>query len=108
MNTSEARKRIEKLRDVIEHHNHRYYVLSDPDISDFDYDLLMNELSTLESKYPDFRDVNSPSQRVGSDLNREFTQVEHVYPMLSLSNTYSEEEVRDFDQRVRKTISDDF
>jgi len=108
MDTSEARKRIEKLREVIEHHNHRYYVASDPDISDFEYDMLMNELITLESKYPEFGDVNSPSQRVGSDLNREFTQVEHVYQMLSLSNTYSEEEVRDFDQRVRKTISDEF
>ena len=108
MNKSEARKRIEKLREAIEHHNHRYYVMSDPEISDFEYDLLMNELSTLENKYPEFADMNSPSQRVGSDLNREFTQVEHVYPMLSLSNTYSEEEVREFDRRVRKTLSEDF
>lgn len=108
MDRSEARDRIEKLRTTIEYHNHRYYVMSDPEISDFDYDLLINELVSLESRYPEFMDENSPSQRVGSDLNREFTQAEHVYPMLSLSNTYSEDEIRDFDQRVRKAIGDDF
>ncbi len=108
MNASDARDRIAKLRESIEHHNHQYYVLSDPKISDFEYDILMNELLTLEKKYPDLKDDNSPSQRVGSDLNREFTQVEHVYPMLSLGNTYSEEEIRDFDTRVRKAIGDDF
>ena len=96
------------MREAIEYHNHRYYVLSNPEISDFEYDLLMNELITLEKKHPQYRDENSPSQRVGSDLNREFEQVEHVYPMMSLANTYSEEELKDFDQRVRKTIGDDF
>ena len=108
MDPSAARKRIGELREAIEYHNHRYYVLSNPEISDFEYDLLMNELITLEKKHPQYRDENSPSQRVGSDLNREFEQVEHVYPMMSLANTYSEEELKDFDQRVRKTIGDDF
>jgi DNA ligase (NAD+) len=96
------------LREAIEHHNHRYYVMSEPEISDFEYDLLMSELDTLEKKYPDLQEENSPTSRVGSDLNREFTQIEHTYPMLSLANTYSEDEIRDFDQRVRKIIDDDF
>lgn len=108
MNRSEASERISQLRETIEHHNHRYYVMSDPEISDFEYDLLLNELITLEGKYPELKDKNSPSQRVGSDLNREFEQFEHIYPMLSLANTYSEDELRDFDQRVRKLIGDDF
>jgi DNA ligase (NAD+) len=108
MDTSQARERIEKLRETIEHHNHRYYVLSEPEISDFEYDALMNELIALESKYPELKDENSPSMRVGSDLNKEFEQAEHVYMMLSLSNTYSEEEIREFDQRVRKALREDF
>ena len=96
------------MQEAIEHHNHRYYVMSEPEISDFEYDLLMSELDTLEKKYPDLQEENSPTRRIGSDLNREFTQIEHIYPMLSLSNTYSEDEIRDFDQRVRKIIEDDF
>ncbi|HEC42745.1 MAG TPA: NAD-dependent DNA ligase LigA [Bacteroides sp.] len=108
MNRSEAQKRIRQLQEAIEHHNHRYYVMSEPEISDFEYDLLMSELDTLEKKYPDLQEENSPTRRIGSDLNREFTQIEHIYPMLSLSNTYSEDEIRDFDQRVRKIIEDDF
>ncbi len=108
MNKKEANNRIIELRKVLEHHNYQYYVLSRPEISDFEYDLLINELSTLESKFPEFIDENSPSQRVGSDLNREFEQMVHRYPMLSLGNTYSEEEINDFDRRVRKVIGDDF
>ena len=100
--------RIRELREAIRHHNHRYYIISQPEISDFEYDLMMNELQTLEKEFPEFNDVNSPSQRVGSDLNREFVSVAHKYPMLSLSNTYSEEEISDFDGRVRKVIGDDF
>jgi len=108
MNRSEAKKRIEELRKQIESHNYKYYVLSKSEISDFEYDLLMNELITLEKKYPEFADENSPSCRVGSDINRDFEQMAHRYPMLSLSNTYSEEELKDFDNRVRKTIGNDF
>jgi len=108
MDRSEAAKRIGELRRLIEHHNHLYYVLSKPEITDFEYDLLLNELITLEKKIPELDDDNSPSKRAGSDINREFVQMEHKYPMLSLGNTYSEEELVDFDNRVRKTIGDDF
>ncbi len=108
MNRSEAGKRIEELRKLIEHHNHLYYVLSKPEITDFEYDMLLNELITLEKKFPEFYDDNSPTKRIGSDINRNFVQMEHKYPMLSLGNTYSKEELIDFDNRVRKTIGDDF
>lgn len=104
----EPQQHIEKLRRQIEHHNYQYYVLSKPEISDFEYDLLMNELITLEKKYPEFADEYSPSMRVGSDISREFIQMEHRYPMLSLNNTYSEEELKDFDVRIRKIIGSDF
>lgn len=102
MNNSEVRERIEKLRREIEDHNRRYYILNQPVISDFEYDLLINELATLEKKYPEFASDDSPTRRVGSDLTREFRQYEHKYPMLSLGNTYSFEELDDFDQRTRK------
>jgi len=105
MEKSEAKARIEKLRTEIEEHNHRYYVLNQPLISDFKYDILLNELDNLEKKYPEFIIEGSPTRRVGSDITREFVQYEHRYPMLSLGNTYSEEELREFDNRIRKTIS---
>ncbi len=108
MDKAAADKRIRELRESLRHHNYRYYILSRPEITDFEYDIMMNELQALEKEFPAFSDVNSPSQRVGSDLNREFLQVAHKYPMLSLSNTYTEEEVREFDARVRKLIGDDF
>ena len=94
--------RIAELRSVLEEHNHRYYILSQPVINDLEFDLLLKELEKLETENPDFFDPNSPSQRVGSDLNKEFKQVRHQYSMLSLSNSYSEEELRDFDQKIRK------
>jgi DNA ligase (NAD+) len=108
MNRTEAGKRIEELRKQIEYHNNLYYVLSKPEISDFEYDMLLNELITLEKKFPEFSDENSPTRRVGSDINRDFIQLEHKYPMLSLGNTYSREELVDFDKRIKKTIGDDF
>ena len=108
MDKAAADKRIRELREALRHHNYRYYILSRPEITDFEYDIMMNELQALEKEFPAFSDVNSPSQRVGSDLNREFLQVAHKYPMLSLSNTYTEEEVLEFDARVRKLIGDDF
>ncbi len=107
MTQSEARDRIEKLRREIEGHNHRYYVLNQPDITDFEYDLLLNELDALERKYPRFLSEDSPTRRVGSDITAEFVQYEHRYPMLSLGNTYNEEELREFDARVRKMASGD-
>lgn len=108
MNRSEAEKRIGELRKQIEHHNYLYYVLSKPEITDFEYDILLNELVTLEKKYPELSDDNSPSKRIGSDINKEFVQMEHRYPMLSLGNTYSQEELIDFDKRIKKVIGDDF
>lgn len=108
MNQEEARVRIEILRKELNNHNHQYYVLSQPLISDFEYDLLMQELMTLEKNFPAFFDPNSPSQRVGSDINEEFVQVEHKTPMLSLGNTYSLEELQDFDKRIKKIINEDF
>ena len=105
MKQSEVKARIDVLRVQIEEHNNRYYVLNQPVISDFDYDILLNELDTLEKKFPEFASDDSPTRRVGSDLTKEFKQVEHTYPMLSLGNTYNEDEIREFDNRVRKTIS---
>lgn len=104
MNQEEARVRIEKLRKELNNHNHKYYVLSKPSISDFEYDLLMQELITLENKYPELYNENSPSQRIGDDTRKEFEQILHKYPMMSLGNTYSREELTEFDKRVKKTI----
>ncbi|MCX6320934.1 MAG: NAD-dependent DNA ligase LigA [Bacteroidia bacterium] len=105
MKQSEAKEHIEKLRKEIEEHNHRYYVLNQPLISDFEYDILLNELDTLEKKFPEFIIEGSPTHRVGSDITKEFEQYEHIYPMLSLGNTYSEEELREFDTRIKKNTS---
>ncbi|MGB4293002.1 MAG: NAD-dependent DNA ligase LigA, partial [Bacteroidales bacterium] len=107
MKLSEAKKRIEELRKEINEHNRRYYVLNDPIISDFEYDLLMNELETLEKMFPELITEDSPTRRVGSDLTKEFIQYRHKYPMLSLSNTYSAEEVMDFHNRVIKVAGKD-
>lgn len=108
MTIEEAEKRIIYLREELEKQNYNYYVLNQPKISDYDFDMLMEELIQLENEFPEFFDENSPSQRVGSDINREFKQVAHKYQMLSLSNTYTEEEVRDFDQRARKLTDEKF
>lgn len=105
---SETEARIDLLREKLNYHNHRYYVLSAPEISDFEYDQLMNELLALEKEHPEFRDPNSPTSRVGSDLNNAFEQVAHTYPMLSLSNTYSLEELYDFETRNRRILDEDF
>jgi len=108
MTTENIQKRIAELRSALDEHNHNYYVLSQPVISDQEFDILMKELEELESENPDFFDPNSPTQRVGSDLNKEFEQVRHQYSMLSLSNSYSEEELRDFDQKIRKLTDQTF
>lgn len=97
-------ERIQQLREEINEHNYRYYVLSQPVISDFAYDQLMNELIRLEQEHPEYFDPLSPTQRVGSDSDNTFEQVAHAYPMLSLTNTYSKEEIKDFDQRTRKLV----
>jgi DNA ligase (NAD+) len=99
-----VKERIFQLREMIEHHNHLYYVNAQPAISDFEYDKLMQELISLEKQHPEFADPNSPSQRVGNDTDNTFVQVRHDYPMLSLDNTYSRQEVEDFHERVRKAL----
>ena len=98
----EVKKKIAALRQEIEQHNHNYYKLNQPTITDFEFDILMSDLIALENKFPQFSDPNSPTQRVGSDISREFEQVLHQYPMLSLSNSYSDTEVLEFVQRVEK------
>ncbi|MFB6342537.1 NAD-dependent DNA ligase LigA [Saccharicrinis sp. FJH62] len=107
MNT-EIKQRIEKLREQLNHYNYRYYVLNDPSIDDYQYDMMMKELQALEERHPEFDDPSSPTKRVGSDLNQSFTSVKHKYPMLSLGNTYNEEELADFDGRVQKALSDPY
>jgi len=101
-------EKIESLRRELEQHNYNYYVLSQPSITDFEFDAKLRELQKLEEEHPEFFDSNSPTQRVGSDISDGFNQVAHVYPMLSLGNTYSEAEVRDFYERVRKGLNEDF
>ncbi|MCF8378390.1 MAG: NAD-dependent DNA ligase LigA [Bacteroidales bacterium] len=108
MDKEQARKRIEVLTQEINQHNHNYYVLSSPVISDYDFDMLLEELILLEKEYPEFLLPDSPSQRVGGEITKEFNQVNHANPMLSLANTYSEEELRDFDKRVQKLLNDDY
>ncbi|WP_299578090.1 NAD-dependent DNA ligase LigA [uncultured Sunxiuqinia sp.] len=108
MATESIQQRIQQLRQELEEHNYKYYVLSSPVISDYDFDMKLKELEQLEQEHPEFQDPNSPTQRVGSDSNQEFTQVAHKYPMLSLSNSYSKEELLEFDNRIRKLIGDEF
>lgn len=100
----EIKQRIDWLRNELHRHNHNYYILNAPEISDQEFDHMMRELQDLEQEHPEFEDPNSPTMRVGSDLNKEFQQVAHQYPMLSLANTYSESEVADFYERVRKGL----
>ncbi len=97
----EVKEQIERLRSELDRHNYNYYVLNAPEISDQEFDRMMRELQDLETAHPEFDDPDSPTKRVGSDLNQEFVQVPHRYPMLSLSNTYNKQEVADFYERVR-------
>ena len=100
--------KIKALREALEQHNYNYYVLSAPTISDREFDEMMKELQTLEEAHPEYADPHSPTQRVGSDLSKEFEQVVHKYPMLSLGNTYSEEEVKDFYERIARDLNEPF
>ena len=108
MNEQEVKIRIKELTDLINQHNYNYYTLSQPTVSDFNFDMMLKELESLELQYPALADPNSPTQKVGGQITKNFIQVKHKYPMLSLGNTYSEEELREFDERVRKSIGDDF
>lgn len=100
----EVKEQIERLRNELHRHNYNYYVLNAPEISDQEFDRMMRELQDLEAAHPEFDEPDSPTRRVGSDLNQEFVQVPHRYPMLSLSNTYNKQEVADFYERVRSGL----
>lgn len=114
INKKEAKERIEFLRNELNKQNYRYYVLNDPQISDYEYDSMMSDLAALEKMFPEFASPDSPTVKVGSDLGgktagtKEFKQYRHRYPMLSLGNTYSIEELMDFDRRVRESAGEDF
>ena len=105
MDMMNEKQRIEQLREELHAHNYRYYVLNQPTIGDQEFDMLMHELQDLEARHPEMYDANSPTQRVGSDLQKEFRQVPHRYPMLSLANTYSEQDVRDWYESVSKGLA---
>jgi len=108
MDIFEAQDKIIALTEELKEHNYRYYVLNQPSISDFDFDQKLKELQQLEAQFPQFAKEDSPTKRVGGEICKEFKTVKHRYPMLSLGNTYSREELADFDARIRKSIGDDF
>ena len=99
-----VQEKIESLRKAVSEHNYQYYVLAQPLISDYEFDMLLQELIQLEAKHPEYFDANSPTQKVGGAVNKNFDSFTHEYPMLSLGNTYNEEDLRDFDQRVEKQL----
>jgi DNA ligase (NAD+) len=104
MTEAQAKKKIEELSKEIEKHNYNYYALDKPAISDYEFDMLLEELIRLEKEFPQFLSPDSPSQRVGGAITKEFKTVKHKYPMLSLGNSYSKDELTDFDERVRKGL----
>jgi len=107
MTASEAKEKIQQLTQVINQHNYNYYVLSNPTVSDYDFDMLLEQLIKLEQEFPEFADENSPTKRVGGDITKEFETVKHKYPMLSLGNSYSKEEIADFETRIKKLVEDE-
>ena len=107
MNTNEIRKRIEELTQQLQQHNHNYYVLDKPSVSDYDFDMMLKELEKLEQDHPDLKLPDSPTQRVGGEPTKSFDTVTHIHPFLSLSNTYSQQDLIDFDGRVRKIVGDE-
>jgi DNA ligase (NAD+) len=104
MNQAEAKAQIDSLSKTLQEHNYRYYVLSNPSISDYAFDMLLKQLESLEAAYPELAWPNSPTQEVGGDITKNFVQTAHKYPMLSLGNTYSKEELLEFDERIKKSI----
>ena len=108
MNELEAKIMIDELCNQIEKHNYNYYTLSNATISDLAFDQLLNQLITLENQFPHLQNPNSPTLKVGGSITKDFTTVKHKYPMLSLGNTYNEEDLRDFDDRIKKSIGEDF
>lgn len=107
MTHEEAKSKISSLTTSINQHNYNYYVLSSPTISDYDFDMLLEELIKLESEFPDLAQDNSPTKRVGGEVTKEFETVRHKYPMLSLGNSYSKEEITDFETRIKKLVEDE-
>ncbi len=107
MNSNEAQSEIKKLTEELNRHNHLYYVESNPSISDYDFDMLLKRLQDLEEQFPEFASPASPTKRVGGDITKKFESVVHRYPMLSLSNTYSQEEIQDWVTRISKSIETD-
>jgi DNA ligase (NAD+) len=108
MSPAEAKSQIVALTSDLKQHSYNYYVLAMPTISDFDFDKKLEALIALEKQFPEFADPDSPTQKVGGDITKEFITVKHKWPMLSLGNTYNEQELLDFDQRIRKAIGDNF
>ncbi len=106
MEKTKARQRIQEITEKINDYNYRYYILSKPVISDYEFDMLLEELQQLEKEFPEFASPDSPTQRVGGDITKNFQQVKHRYPMLSLANTYSEQELLDFENRVVKAVGE--
>ncbi|MCB0380778.1 MAG: NAD-dependent DNA ligase LigA [Flavobacteriales bacterium] len=107
MTHEEAKSKISSLTSTINQHNYNYYVLSNPTITDYDFDMLLEELIKLESEFPDLAEENSPTKRVGGEVTKEFETVKHKYPMLSLGNSYSKEEITDFETRIKKLVEDE-
>lgn len=107
ISTESSHKKIELLRNELNRHNYLYYVEVKPEISDYEFDKMLEELIRLEKEHPELSDPNSPSQKVGGAITKEFKTIKHKYPMLSLGNTYSEEELLDFDKRVKKVITNE-
>jgi DNA ligase (NAD+) len=108
MSLFEIKERIESIVKELNEHNYRYYVLAQPTLSDFEYDKKLEELARLEKEYPEYLDPESPTIKVGGYITKEFETVRHKWPMLSLGNTYNEQDLKDFDERVRKALGDDF
>lgn len=107
MNSEEARQRIAELSEELERHNYNYYILANPTISDYEFDMKLEELGRLEKEFPQFLLPTSPTQRVGGGVTKEFKSVEHRYPMLSLANSYSKKDIEEFITRIKKTINED-
>ncbi|HEY0054971.1 MAG TPA: NAD-dependent DNA ligase LigA [Pedobacter sp.] len=108
MSLFDIQEQMDALVKELNHHNYNYYVLAQPTISDYEFDLKLKQLEELEKQYPEYQDENSPTQKVGGDITKKFETVRHRWPMLSLGNTYSEQDLRDFDDRIRKAIGSDF
>ncbi|MDP4965154.1 MAG: NAD-dependent DNA ligase LigA, partial [Salibacteraceae bacterium] len=107
MDTNQAKQRIDALSEALDRHNYQYYVLSEPTISDFEFDQMLKELEQLEAQFPDLAHENSPTKRVGGDITKKFAEVVHDYPMMSLSNSYSKEEIAEWEARIRKIADGD-